>query len=143
MEPQTFANHTRWHPPHHFFIIPVMLINFVWSVVDLIRLPGWNTGRWTVVSFALLMLTILVRTNPLKVQDRIIRLEERLRCQRILSPSLSQQIDPMSPGQFVALRFASDGELEGLVAAVLAGKLTRPAEIKRAIKNWRADTFRV
>lgn len=141
--PQSYANHTRWHPPHHFFIIPVMLINFVWSVVDLIKLPGWNTGRWTVVSFALLMLTVLVRTNPLKVQDRIIRLEERLRCQRILSPSLSQQASALSPSQMVALRFAGDEELEELVGAVVAGKLTKPVEIKRAIKNWRADTFRV
>jgi hypothetical protein len=143
MEPQTFANHTRWHPPHHFFIIPVMLINFVWSVVDLIMTPGWNTGRSTVVSLALLMLAVLVRTNPLKAQDRTIRLEEQLRCQRVLSPALAQQISALGRGQLIALRFASDEELEELVGAVLAGKLTKPVEIKRAIKNWRADTFRI
>ncbi|MDQ2855415.1 MAG: DUF6526 family protein [Acidobacteriota bacterium] len=143
MEPQTFANHTRWHAPHHFFIIPVMLINFGWSVFDLFKTPGWNSGRWAVVSLALLMLTVIVRTNPLKVQDRIIRLEEQLRCQRILTPALSQQVSALSPGQMVALRFAPDAELEELVAAVVAGKITKPGEIKRSIKNWRADTFRV
>ena len=143
MEPQSFANHTRWHPPHHFFIIPVMLINFVWSVVDLIMTPGWNTGRWAVVSLALVVLAVLVRTNPLKVQDRVIRLEEQLRCQRILSPGLSQQTTALRPGQLIALRFAADEELEELVGAVVAGKITKPVEIKRAIKNWRADTFRV
>ena len=143
MEPQTFANHTRWHPPHHFFIIPVMLINFVWSVVDLIMTPGWNTGRWAVVSLALVVLAVLVRTNPLKVQDRVIRLEEQLRCQRILSPGLSQRTTALRPGQLIALRFAADEELEELVGAVVAGKITKPVEIKRAIKNWRADTFRV
>jgi hypothetical protein len=143
MEPQNFANHTRWHPVHHFFVTPVLLINFIWSVVDLFMTPGWNTSRWVVVSFALLILNFLVRTNPLKVQDRIIRLEEGLRCQRVLSPNLSQQISALSPRQLVALRFAPDSELEELVGAVVAGKLTKPVEIKRAIKNWRADTFRV
>jgi hypothetical protein len=143
MEPQTFANHTRWHAPYHFFIIPVMLINFGWSVVDLFTTPGWNSGRWVVVSLALLMLTFIVRTYPLKVQDRIIRLEERLRCQRILPAFLSQQVSGLRPGQLVALRFAPDEELEGLVADVIAGKITKPVEIKKAIKDWRADTFRV
>ena len=141
--PQTYANHTRWHPPFHYFIVPVMLINFIWSVVELIMTPGWNAGRWTVVSWALLMLTIFVRVNPLRAQDRTIRLEEQLRFQRVLSPSLSQQTSAISRGQLIALRFAPDEELEELVAAVLAGKLTKPGEIKRAIKNWRADTFRV
>ena len=143
MEPQTFANHTRWHPPFHFFIVPVMLINFIWSVVELIMTPSWNSGRWAVVSLALLTLTFFVRLNPLKAQDRIIRLEEQLRCQRILSPTLSQQLSGLRPGQLVALRFAADDELEELVGAVVAGKLTKPVEIKRAIKNWRADTFRI
>ena len=141
--PQTYANHTRWHPPFHYFIVPVMLINFIWSVVELIMTPSWNAGRWTVVSWALLMLTIFVRVNPLRAQDRTIRLEEQLRFQRVLSPALSQQISAISRGQLIALRFAPDEELEELVGAVLAGKLTKPGEIKRAIKNWRADTFRV
>jgi hypothetical protein len=143
MDPQTFANHTRWQPPFHFFIAPVMLINFIWSVVDLIMAPGWNSGRWAVVSLALLMLAFLVRVNPLRAQDRTIRLEEHLRYQRVLSPALLQQISAIGRGQLIALRFAPDDELEELVRAVLAGKLTKPVEIKRAIKNWRADTFRV
>ncbi|MCU1268529.1 MAG: hypothetical protein JWM21_4847 [Acidobacteria bacterium] len=143
MTPQTFANHTRWHPPFHFFIMPVLLINFIWSVVDLFMQPGWNTGRWAVLSLALLMLGLFVRTNALKVQDRVIRLEETLRCQRLLSPALAQQSSALRPGQLVALRFAPDEELEGLVSGVLTGALTKPVEIKRAIKNWRADTFRV
>jgi hypothetical protein len=141
--PQTFANHTRWHPPFHFFIVPVMLINFIWSVVELIMTPSWNSGRWVVVSWALLMLTIFVRINPLRAQDRTIRLEEQLRFQRVLSPALAQQISAIGRGQLIALRFAPDDELEELVGAVLAGKLTKPVEIKRAIKNWRADTHRV
>jgi hypothetical protein len=141
--PQTFANHTRWQPPFHFFIVPVMLINVIWSVVQFVRAPGLNSGWWIVVSLALLVLAFLVRLNSLKVQDRLIRLEEKLRYQQILSATACQQADALNIGQMIALRFAGDEELEELVGAVLAGKLARTREIKRAIKGWRADTFRV
>jgi len=141
--PQTYATHTRWQPTFHFFVVPVMVINFIWSVVQFVMTPGWNSGRWVVVSLALVMLTFLVRLNPLKTQDRIIRLEENLRYQQVLSPALLQQTSTLRPGQIVALRFASDDELEELLLAALAGRLTSPAQIKQAIKNWRSDTFRV
>jgi hypothetical protein len=140
---QTFANHTRWHPPFHFFVLPVMLINFIWSIVLFVMSPGWNSGWWIVVSLALLLLTFFVRTNSLKVQDRIIRLEEKLRYQQVLSPAAKQQTSALTPAQICALRFAGDDELEELVSAVTAGKFAKPKDIKQAIKNWRADTFRV
>jgi len=141
--PQTFVNHTRWQAPFHFFVAPVMLINVIWSVGSFIKDPGWNSGWWIIVSAALVVLAAMVRTNSLKVQDRLIRLEEKLRYQQLLSPALCQQAVALSPNQIIALRFAGDDELEELVTAVLAGKLTRNKEIKSAIKNWRADTFRV
>lgn len=141
--PQTYANHTRWHPAFHFFVLPVMIINFFWSVVVFVKAPDRNSGWWIVVSLALVFLTSFVRTNSLKVQDRIIRLEEKLRFQQLLSPGLQQQCGMLSARQIVALRFAPDEELEELVSAVVAGKLTKPADIKQAIKNWRSDTFRV
>jgi len=140
---QNFANHTRWHPPFHFFVLPVMLINFIWSIVQFVMAPGWNLGWWIVVSLALLVLTPFVRMNPLKAQDRIIRLEETIRYQQVLSPAVIQQAGALTVGQIVALRFAADDELEELVSAVAAGKLAKPKDIKQAIKNWRADTFRV
>ena len=140
---QTFANHTRWHPPFHFFVLPVMLINFVWSIVVFVKASGWNQGWWIVVSAALVVLTFVARTNALKVQDRIIRLEERLRYQQLLPADLAQQAGSLAVGQIIALRFASDGELEGLVREVLGGRLAKSVEIKKAIKNWRSDTFRV
>lgn len=143
MEPQTFANHTRWHPPFHFFIMPVLVINSIWSVVDVFLTPGWTTGRWAVVSFSLVWLGFFVRINPLRAQDRVIRLEEMLRCQRLLSPALAQQAGSLRRGQLIALRFAPDEEFEQLVSDILAGKLSRPVEIKKAIKNWRADYFRL
>jgi hypothetical protein len=141
--PQSFANHTRWHPPFHFFVVPVMLINFIWAVVLFVKAPGWNSGWWIVVSLALLVLTFMVRVNPLKAQDRIIRLEERIRYQQVLSTALLAKASALNEAQMVALRFAGDDELEELVSAVLAGQLTKNSEIKRAIKNWRGDTFRV
>jgi hypothetical protein len=141
--PQTFANHTRWQPPFHFFIAPVMLINVIWSVVQFIKAPGLNSGWWIVVSVALLVLAFLVRLNSLKVQDRLIRLEEKLRYQQILSAPICQQASGLNMGQIIALRFAGDDELEELVGSVLAGKLARAGDIKRAIKGWRADMFRV
>ena len=143
MEPQTFANHTRWHPPYHFFIIPVLLINFIWTVVEAVLYPGWTSGRWAVVSLALLLLGYFARINPLRAQDRTIRLEELLRFQRILPPALALQAASFRPGQLIALRFAPDEEVEALVNDVLAGKLSKPADIKKAIKNWRADHFRL
>ncbi|HEY5073790.1 MAG TPA: DUF6526 family protein [Pyrinomonadaceae bacterium] len=141
--PQSLANHTRWHAPFHFFVLPVILINVIWSVVLFVKAPGLNSGWWIVVSLALLILTFMVRLNPLKAQDRIIRLEERLRYQQVLSPALLPQTSALEPGQIIALRFAGDDELEELVSAVLTGKLTKSIEIKRAIKHWRGDTFRV
>ena len=143
MDSQNFENHTRWHPAFHFFILPVMLINFFWAVVIFVKAPGWNAGWWIVVSLALVLLTTFVRTYSLKVQDRLIRLEEKLRYQQVLSPALAQQTSNLTVGQTVALRFAADEELEELVNSVLSGKFVKTKDIKRAIKQWRADNFRV
>jgi len=141
--PQSYENHTRWHAPFHFFVAPVMLTNVVVSVVQLVREPGLDRGWWLVVSLALLALTGLVRVNPLRVQDRVIRLEESLRYYQLLPEELARRAASLTPAQTVALRFASDEELEGLVREVLEGRLTKPGEIKRAIKHWRADNLRV
>lgn len=141
--PQTYANHTRWHPPFHFFVMPVLLINFILSIVHFFMRPGWNEGWGIVLSLALIVLGLLVRVNPLKAQDRIIRLEEQLRYRQLLPAELAQQTTTLTTGQLIALRFASDEELAGLVRQVGEGKLAKPAEIKRAIKNWRGDMLRI
>jgi len=140
---QSYTNHTRWHPPFHFFVIPVMLINFIWAIVEFVKTPAWHQGWWIVVSAALVVLAFLVRINALKVQDRLIRLEERLRYQQLLPDELAQQCASLALGSTIALRFASDEELEGLIREVMGGRLTKSGEIKKAIKNWRGDTFRV
>jgi len=140
---QTYDNHARWHAPFHYFAAPVMLTNVVVALVQLIRDPGLERGWWLVVSAALLVLAWLARINPLRAQDRVIRLEERLRYYQLLPEDLASRAGALTPAQTVALRFAPDEELEGLVRDVLEGRLSRPDEIKRAIRNWRADTLRV
>jgi len=142
-EPQTYANHTRWHAPFHFFAAPVMVTNFIVQIILLIRDPGLERGWWVVVSAALVVVTALVRANPLRAQDRVIRLEESLRYYQLLPDELAQRAAVLTPAQVVALRFAPDEELEGLVREVIEGRLTKPGDIKRAIKGWRADTLRV
>lgn len=141
--PQTYANHTRWHPPFHFFVLPVLLINVIWSTVYCVMYPSWNQGWWVLVSVALVFVGVQTRNNALKVQDRIIRLEEQLRHQRLLPASLAQQTKSLTVRQVIALRFAADEELQGLIDRVLGGEFAKPANIKQAIKNWRADDFRV
>jgi len=141
--PQSYKNHVRMHPPFHYFLMPVMLINFIWQVVLFVLRPGWTQGEWVVVSAALVIMAFLVRINPLRAQDRIIRLEEQLRYQRVLPQDLAQRAATLRPGQIIALRFASDAELPGLVRQALDNNFAKPDEIKRAIKDWRADTFRV
>ena len=140
---QTYANHVRWHAPYHFFALPVMLLNVIWSIVEFVMHPGWHTGWWIVVSLALAVLATLVRINPLRAQDRVIRLEEQLRYLQLLQPETVRQTKSLTREQIVALRFASDEELEGLLVEVLAGRLSKPSDIKRSIQNWRPDTFRV
>ena len=141
--PQTYENHTRWHAPFQFFVGPVLLTNVLVAFVQLFRAPSLETGWSVVVAAALLVLAGLVRMYPLRAQDRIIRLEESLRYYQLLPEELAARAASLTTAQTVALRFAADEELEGLVREVVEGRLTRPDDIKRAVKNWRADTLRV
>ena len=141
--PQSYENHTRWHAPFHFFVAPVLLTNVIVQIVLLVREPGLERGWWVVVSLALLAVAGLARVNPLKAQDRVIRLEESLRYYQLLPEELARRATSLTTAQTIALRFASDEELEGLVREVLEGRLNKPDEIKRAVKNWRADTLRI
>jgi Family of unknown function (DUF6526) len=140
---QSYENHVRRHPPFIFFVLPVLIINVIWSIVLVWHSPGWTQGWWVVVSIALVVLALICRTYALRVQDRVIRLEESLRYQRALTPELLQQAERLTTRQVVALRFAPEDELSSLVWQVVEGNLNKPAEIKKAIKKWRADVERV
>ena len=141
--PQTYANHTRFHPPFHYFLAPGALVLIVLTVVNVFRhysqLDAWILLLTAILFFAAVF---LVRSYPLKAQDRIIRLEERLRLQTVLSGALARRIPELTEAQLIALRFASDSELPALVENALAAKMAA-GEIKKNIVAWRADTFRV
>ncbi|HEY6392968.1 MAG TPA: DUF6526 family protein [Bryobacteraceae bacterium] len=141
--PQTYATHARWHPPFHFFLMPCALAILIMSIVNVVKhydvLEAWIL---LVLGVMLPVAVLLIRINPLKAQDRLIRLEERLRLESILNDALRSRIGELKESQLVALRFACDAEIPGLVEKALKGNM--PAkDIKKAIVTWRADTFRV
>ncbi len=144
---QTFANHVKYDPPFHFFLVPVFLINIIVVAYFLIRslVEGRASlvGVWLfVLSVALLIIVGRLRYYATRLQDRIIRLEERLRLGSVLQEPLRSRIGELSDGQLVGLRFASDPELPGLVLRALDEKLDR-TQIKKAITDWRPDYSRV
>jgi hypothetical protein len=140
--PQNLASHTRFDPGYHYFAFPVFALTFVLSIWNLIRNFGFESAWMVVVSLAAVVAVLKIRMYALKAQDRVIRLEERLRLTMTLPEPLRSRIPELTEGQLVALRFASDGELPGLVEKALAGKL-RGAEIKKMIVTWRPDYFRI
>jgi len=139
---QTYKNHTRFFPLFHFFVVPVLLLNFLNSVRHLWQAPSLNTAFLTVVAAALAMLALSARLMAITVQDRVIRLEMRLRLREVLSPDLCSRIHELTPRQLVALRFASDAELPELVRQVLASGTLTTRDIKQRVKDWQGDYLR-
>jgi Family of unknown function (DUF6526) len=141
--PQNYANHTRTHPPFHFVLLPGALVLLILTIINVVQHYA-RLDAWILLLIGLLfpLAAFLLRSNALRVQDRLIRLEERLRMEALLSADLSTRIGELTESQLIALRFASDNELPALVAKVLAAKM-QSKDIKQAIVTWRADTFRV
>jgi hypothetical protein len=143
MANQSFKNHTRFVPAFHFFVLPVLVINFGTQVYWWIKLGLAPFHFFTVLLAAALLLGILYgRLFALSVQDRLIRLEEQLRYERVLPEELRWRADELTASQFVSLRFASDDELPLLMRKVLDEKLTERKAIKQLIKNWKPDNLR-
>jgi len=143
--PQSYKNHTRFDPPMHFFVFPVMMINLGVAIYIAIhfRHEYPYLGHWSIiVSLALLILAVKCRINDLKLQDRIIRLEEGLRLARLCPAEDAPHINDLTIRQLVALRFASDEEVAALARRALTQELENKA-IKQAITNWRGDYHRV
>ena len=144
---QTYSNHTRWYPLFHFVLVPLLFLNLLDHVVRIFTNTGdarWDQVFWTVFSLVLILLATVARLQALKAQDRVIRLEERLRYREVLSADLAARAADLPVGQIIALRFASDDELGGLVERTLNGEFAdRTKDIKLAIKDWRGDYLRV
>ena len=136
------ARHVRLDPPFHFFLMPVAVITLIATIVHAYRAPSLTSGWLVVVALAAPLALLKMRLYALRVQDRLIRLEERLRLSTLLNDPLRARIGDLSGDQLIALRFACDAELQALVARALDEKLDRKA-IKRAIVTWRPDYSRV
>ncbi len=139
---QSFQNHARFVPPFHYFVLPTLLVNFVWHVMQMVRHIDFGTVIGSLTGLALIVLALCARMFALTVQDRVIRLEMRLRLQQLLSPDLRARIADFTPSQLVALRFASDAELPDLARKVLDEKITDRRSIKRMVKAWQGDYLR-
>lgn len=141
-EPQGPSNHARYVAGYHFVLSAILLVVLGWQVTMLAKRPGVPTVIGLALAVGLILMFWYMRVFAVTVQDRVIRLEERLRMEALLSADLKSRIPEFSPPQLVALRFASDGELPALARRVLDEKLTDQKAIKRLIKEWRADHLR-
>ena len=153
MNEQNCSNHGKFVPMFHFFVIPVLIANVIWNTVSASRILGHSAAISAsllaavafsiLVSIALLLLAFLARLFALGVQDRVIRLEERMRYERLLPDDLKPRIGEFTINQLVSLRFASDAELAALAREVLDGKMNERKVIKQMVQNWRADYQRI
>jgi hypothetical protein len=144
-EPQSFKNHTRYDPTFHFTTLPVLLVNFGFSIYYTIR--HWpahhNLGIWWIVmSLTLIIMAGSARAAAIRAQDRVIRLEEKLRLASLVTASELIELDSLTMCQLIALRFASNPELPDLARRAVREKLDGK-QIKESIKSWRADDYRV
>lgn len=139
MAAQSFKSHTQWDPWFHFLLSPILLINVALAVKHAWAYPAYTTVVAVVMAIALFLLAFKMRLYSLKVQDRVIRLEERLRLQGQLPAA---EIAKLTESQFIALRFAADDEVAALAQKAIAGNWNQK-QIKAAIKTWRPDHFRV
>jgi hypothetical protein len=140
---QTYASHRRWIPMYHFFAVPVLLANVIVVTVQFVRDPRPIIAWQVLVALALFLAILVLRFMPLRAQDRVIRLEERARLERVLPSDLRGRVGELTPTQLIAIRFAADDEVPELTRRALSGDLKTQADIKRAIRNWRADHLRV
>ncbi len=144
MSQQNYANHIRWYPPHHFFFLPLIAVLIAGSAWCAVHYPE-DRLVWIAIAAAFCAIAfvgVIDRQHyALGNQDRIVRLEMRLRYYQLTGQRLEQHEAQLSQGQIAALRFASDGELPALLQRALAEKLS-PDEIKKAVRAWQPDEMR-
>lgn len=142
-EEQSYASHRRFHPIFHFFAFPILALNVLVSIYWFVKYPRWQMAWGILVALALAVIALMARFYSLRQQDRIIRLEERLRLQSLLPDDLRPRINELRTAQLISLRFCSDEELADATRAVLAGEVTSANDIKRRVKQWRPDHHRI
>ena len=142
-EPLTYKTHRAYDPLYHFFILPVLGFNVLITAYFLYRRPAVLNVWALVFALTLVALAWRVRFFPLRLQDRIIRLEETLRLQRVLPEDLRARIGDLSTGELIGLRFCPDEDLADHVRAICAGEYRGAEAVKSRIKTWRPDTHRI
>jgi len=140
---QSFERHAKYVPMYHFVALPILIVNFCWTVFRLVVGPGIDSAMAVLVALALMLTAFYARAFALRVQDRVIRLEMRQRLAALLPREQHAAIAALSPRQCVALRFAGDAELPELVAVVVKGNIQEGKAIKKLIKNWTPDHARI
>ena len=140
--PQNFENHARILPAYHYVAFPLFALNFFYMLYQVVTSFSWGNLVGFGLSVALVLLFFVARVMALTVQDRVIRLEERLRMRALLPADLQARIDEFTVKQLVALRFASDQELPALARRVLDEKIADLKAIKKMVTTWRADDQR-
>jgi len=141
-KPQSFENHTRIVPAYHMVAFPILAINLLWSLYRVIRNFSADAVVGLLLAFALVIIFLFARLFTLTVQDRVIRLEMRLRLERLLPADLQPRIPDLTVSQLVALRFASDEEVPALTRRVLTENITDRKVIKQMIQKWNPDNLR-
>jgi hypothetical protein len=138
---QTYARHRR-RRPLYLTVYAVFAADFVWTMYRFVQAPSFDLMLAVLTSFALIVLALYARVFALTVQDRVIRLEMRIRLKELLPSTLQPRIGELTKSQLVALRFASDAELPELTEKVLRDNVHDRAVIKQMIKEWEADHLR-
>ncbi len=141
-KPQSYQNHGRLDPAFHTFLVPLALVLLIGAIVNLVRNFGWSSGFHVLAVVWAIVAMFKIRVYALKVQDRVIRLEEQLRLEALLPEPLKARLGELNVDQIIGLRFASDGEVAGLVEKTLSSQWRRK-QIKQAIQTWRPDHWRV
>jgi len=140
---QNYKNHAKVVPIYHYVLAPILIFNFGAMAYHAFQQPDMYHLWAVVMAAALIMIGLFARVFALKAQDRVIRLEERMRMRELLPADLKGRIQEFTADQLIALRFASDAELPELAATVLRDNIQARDAIKKLVKDWRVDDHRV
>ena len=142
-KPQTYEDHTRLVVGYHVVALSILFVNLLWRVYVVVARPSVDAVVSLLLAGGLILLWVYPRVFALTVQDRVIRLEMRLRLARLLPPDLAAEIEAFTLDQLIGLRFAGDAELPSLARRVLADHITDRKAIKKMVKDWQGDYLRV
>ena len=142
-KPQTFENHAKLVPLFHYVVLPMFLVNLLLALYRMFTGFSFETAWGAAMAIGLMLVAFFARVFALGAQDRVIRLEERLRMRGVLPDGLKPRIDDFTMDQLAALRFASDAELPSLAKKVVDDSIADRKTIKQMVVTWRADYQRL